>query len=98
MTQFSELSFRHPNMTKWETGSQSPRILQPWTNSSRSPGQLKHVEQDHRGIKRRVNAGQGFPSFDGVWRTIQGYEVIHMIRKAKWRWLPKGDVVGQILS
>ena len=31
MTQFSELSFRHPNTTKWETGSKSSRILQPWT-------------------------------------------------------------------
>jgi len=37
------------------------------------------VEQDHRGIKRRVNASQGFRSFDGAWRTIRGYEVLHMI-------------------
>jgi len=29
------------------------------------------VEQDHRGVKRRVNASQGFRSFDGGWRTIQ---------------------------
>jgi transposase-like protein len=35
------------------------------------------VEQD----KRRVNASQGFRSFDGAWRTIQGYEVLHMIRE-----------------
>ena len=41
------------------------------------------VEQDHRAIKRRVNASQGFRSFDGAWRTIQGYEVVHMIQKAK---------------
>ena len=53
-------------------------------------------EQDHRGIKRRVNASQGFRSFDGAWRTIQGYEVLHMIRKGQVRWLPKGDVFGQI--
>ena len=26
------------------------------------------VKQDHRGIKRRVNASQGFRSFDGAWR------------------------------
>ena len=37
-----------------------------------------------------------FSSFDGAWRTIQGYEVLHMIRKGQERWLPKGDVVGQI--
>jgi IS6 family transposase len=54
------------------------------------------VEQDHRGIKRRVNASQGFRSFDGAWRTIQGYEVLHMIRTGQVRWLPKGNVLGQI--
>jgi transposase-like protein len=54
------------------------------------------VEQDHRGIKRRVNASQGFRSFDGALRTIQGYEILHMIRKGQVRWLPKGDVLGQI--
>jgi hypothetical protein len=54
------------------------------------------VEQDHRGIKRRVNASQGFRSFDGAWRSIQGYEVLRMIRKGQVRWLPKGDVLGRI--
>ena len=54
------------------------------------------VEQDYRGIKRRVNASQGFRSFEGAWRTIQGYEILHMIRKGQVRWLPKGDVLGQI--
>jgi len=55
------------------------------------------VEQDHRAIKRRVNASQGFRSFPGARRTIQGYEVVHMIRKGQVRWLPKGDVVGMVL-
>jgi transposase, IS6 family len=55
------------------------------------------VEQDHRAIKRRVNASQGFRSFAGAWRTIQGYEVLHMVRKGQVRWLAKADVVGQIL-
>jgi transposase, IS6 family len=32
------------------------------------------VEQDHRAIKPRINAKLGFRSFDGAWRTIQGYE------------------------
>jgi len=54
------------------------------------------VEQDHRGIKRRVNASQGFRSFDGAWRTIQGYEIVHMIRKGQVRWLSQDDVLGQI--
>jgi IS6 family transposase len=47
-------------------------------------------------IKRRVNASQGFRSFDGAWRTIQGYEAVHMIRKGQVRWLPKDDVRCQI--
>jgi IS6 family transposase len=54
------------------------------------------VEQDHRGIKRGVNASQGFRSFDGAWQAIQGYEILHMIRKRQVRWLPNGDVPGQI--
>jgi transposase, IS6 family len=55
------------------------------------------VEQDHRAIKRRINASQGFRSFQGARRTIEGYEVVHMIRKGQVRWLPKGDVVGLVL-
>jgi transposase, IS6 family len=39
------------------------------------------LEQDHRTIKRRVNASQHFRSFWAAWRTIAGYEAIHMIRK-----------------
>ena len=39
------------------------------------------LEQDHRAIKRRVRASQHFRSFWGAWRTIDGYEAIHMIRK-----------------
>jgi transposase, IS6 family len=39
------------------------------------------LEQDHRAIKRRVRASQHFRSFWGAWRTIAGYEAIHMIRK-----------------
>ena len=38
------------------------------------------LEQDHRAIKRRVNASQGFRSFWAAWRTLVGYEVIHMKR------------------
>jgi DDE domain len=41
------------------------------------------LEQDHRAIKRRINASQHFRSFWGAWRTIAGYEAIHMIRKSQ---------------
>jgi len=30
-----------------------------------------------------------------AWRTIEGYEAMHMIRKGQVRWLDKGDVIGQ---
>jgi transposase, IS6 family len=39
------------------------------------------VEQDHRFIKRRINPGLGFFSFNTARRTIGGYEVMNMIRK-----------------
>jgi transposase, IS6 family len=41
------------------------------------------VEQDHRAIKRRVKASQHFRSFWGAWRTLVGYEAIHMLRKGQ---------------
>ena len=41
------------------------------------------LEQDHRAIKRRVNASQHFRTFWGAWRTLAGYEAIHMIRKGQ---------------
>ena len=43
------------------------------------------VEQDHRAIKRRVTAKQGFRAFHAARRTIQGYEAMHMIRKGQAR-------------
>ena len=41
------------------------------------------IEQDHRFIKRRVNPGLGFYSFETARRTLQGYETMHMIRKGQ---------------
>jgi IS6 family transposase len=53
------------------------------------------IEQDHRFVKKRVVASQGFRSVDGALNTIAGYEAINIIRKGQIRWLPKGDIVGQ---
>ena len=41
------------------------------------------IEQDHRFIKRRVKPGLGFYSSETAWRTLQGYETMHMIRKGQ---------------
>jgi transposase-like protein len=53
------------------------------------------IEQDHRFVKKRIAASQGFRSVDGALSTIAGYEAMNMIRKGQIRWLPKGEVVGQ---
>jgi len=53
------------------------------------------IEQDHRFIKKRINASLGFRSVEGALRTIEGYEAMHAIRKGQIRWLAKGDVIGQ---
>ena len=53
------------------------------------------VEQDHRAVKRRVRASQGFRAFHCAARTLQGIETMNMIRKGQVRWLPKGDIAGQ---
>ena len=52
------------------------------------------LEQDHRAIKRRINASQHFRSFWCARRTIAGYEVIHMIRKGQAYWSATGAKVG----
>jgi IS6 family transposase len=84
-----------------------PKVIKE-LKQERSPGRRclcrtcpylnNNLEQCHRAIRRRVNACQGFRSFQGAWRTLQGYEVLHMIRKGQVRWLPKGDVVGRSSS
>ena len=53
------------------------------------------VEQDHRFVKKRVWLARGYGSFQSAWRTLQGIEAVHMIRKGRVRWLSKGDVLGQ---
>ena len=54
------------------------------------------VEQDHRFIKRLVNPGMGFGSFNTARRTIKGYEVMNMIRKGQVQGIEKGDISGQV--
>jgi transposase, IS6 family len=54
------------------------------------------VEQDHRFIKRQVNPGLGFFSFNTARRTIGGYEVMNMIRKGQIEGIGKGDIRGQV--
>ncbi len=54
------------------------------------------VEQDHRFIKRRVKPGLGFFSPETAWNTLQGYEVMHMLRKGQMHGVEQGEVMGQV--
>ncbi len=54
------------------------------------------IEQDHRFIKRLVKPGMGFFSVETAGRTLQGYEVMNMIRKGQVRGVDKGDISGQV--
>jgi len=54
------------------------------------------IEQDHRFIKRLTKPGMGFFSIETAWRTLQGYEIMNMMRKGQVRGVAKGDVRGQV--
>ena len=54
------------------------------------------AEPDHRAIKRRVTAKQGFRAFHAAQRTLQGYEAMHMIRKGQARRVSGSDGRRQI--
>jgi transposase, IS6 family len=53
------------------------------------------IEQDHRFIKRLVKLGMGFFSFETAWRTLQGFEIINMLRKGQICGIEKGDSMKQ---
>ena len=54
------------------------------------------IEQDHRFIKRLTKPGMGFFSVETAGRTLQGYEVMNMIRKGQVRGVGKGDSKDQV--
>jgi transposase-like protein len=53
------------------------------------------VEQDHRFMKRKIKPGLGFFSYPTAWRTIRGYEAMHMIRKGQIQGASKGNIRAQ---
>ena len=50
------------------------------------------IEQDHRFLKRQIRPSLGFFSYLTVWRTIRGYEEMHMIRKGQVRGAEKRNI------
>jgi transposase, IS6 family len=53
------------------------------------------IEQDHRTVKKQTWLAKGYGSFPTAWRTLQGIEAVHMIRKGRVRWVAKGDGIAQ---
>lgn len=56
----------------------------------------KIVEQDYRFIKRLVDPGMGFGSFNTARRTLGSYEAMNMIRKGQIQGVEKGDILGRV--
>jgi transposase-like protein len=74
-----------------------PQAIWPTTANIPPVQYLNNVlEQDHRAIKRRINASQHFRSFWCAWRTIAGYKAIHLIRKGQAYWSAAGAKVGLV--
>ena len=46
-------------------------------------------------MKKRTWLAKGYGSFATAWRTLQGIEAVHMIRKGRVRWVAKGDSLAQ---
>ena len=63
----------------------------------RRPSQYMNniVGQDHRFMKRKINPGLGFGSYPTAWRTIQGYETMHMIGKGQSEGAETGNIQAQ---
>jgi IS6 family transposase len=53
------------------------------------------IEQDHRFIKLKVSPSLGFGSYPTAWRTTQGYETMHMIKKGQIKGAAKGNIQAQ---
>jgi transposase, IS6 family len=51
------------------------------------------IEQDHRVAKKQTRLAKGYGAFHSAWRTLQGIETMHMIRKGRVRWVGQGDVI-----
>jgi transposase-like protein len=52
------------------------------------------IEQDHRFIKQKVRASQGFKRFYTAARTLEGVEAMNMMRKGQVKRLCGNDAMG----
>jgi hypothetical protein len=63
--------------------------------SSDPPAVKRHAPPKKGQRKRRIRPGLGFFSYPTAWRTIRGYEAMHMIRKGQVREADKGNIKAQ---
>jgi IS6 family transposase len=80
-------------------------MVQPCYQVDNTPqsGELRQVkylnnmiEQDHHFIKHLTKPEMGFFTFETAWRTLQGFEIMNMLRKGQGQGVAKGDVNGQV--
>ena len=87
---------KHAASPKAEASLKAAGIL-PASGELRPVKDLNNlVEQDHRFSKRLVKPGMGFFSVETAERTLQGYEMLNLIRKGQVSGVGKGDSCGQV--
>ena len=84
-----------PTTDSWQVDETDIKVKGQWKYLRQTKYLNNIVEQDHRFIKRRVKPGLGFTAFRTAWRTLRGYESMHMIRKGQVRGVARGDVVAR---
>ena len=86
---------KHASYPEAFTSSQEEKVLPKDCNLRRTKYLTNIVEQDHRFIRRRWRAMQCFRSFHTAERTIEGIEMMHMMRKGQVKRLDGSDAMGQ---
>ena len=99
------LSYNDPRVINVDKNAASPKAFAELFAEGHIPEscqlrQVKYlnnvIEHDHRFVKRLTKSGMGFFSFESAWRTLQGYEIMNMMRKGQLQGVAKGDVGGQV--
>lgn len=77
------------------TSSQAEKILPADCKLRRVKYLNNVIEQDHRFVKKKVRASQGFKRFHTAERTLEGIEAVNMMRKGQVKRLVGNDAIGQ---
>ena len=77
------------------TSSQAEKILPADCKLRRVKYLNNVIEQDHRFVKKKVRASQGFKRFQTAERTLEGIEAVNMMRKGQVKRLVGNDAIGQ---